>query len=420
MQIIQQIRLVCIALAVGLSLGNGSASAQTVDLRNLPVDTQKAMLAVCKASDGRIQQKHLECLDHHVRVWRKLVFKPDLEKLSLRQARRLREACNHLVERGPGPWARCIEAAMVEQRVAVAYPDLSALTKPARNRIRHMCEGAAKVSNHREAACLERLRDRALKETAQPAASAIVSTVNTRKGDSPQAEQVQSNGQRVAALTPGVLDFRQLDPTNPYWPGWLGMRPERPAEMDGDSLAAQDLYNLIAKSVYVVLAAASAEDLRDARNVRQGSAVAISGEHLATNCHILQNAQVIVLLQGARNGRATLLHAHPATDRCLIQSQDMSLNPVAGIRPFEDLHMGEPVWSVAAPHGLQQTLHDGIVSQLRSNNGVSLIQTSAHAAPGSSGGGLFDAKGNLVGITNFTVAQDTRLHFAIAADAFWD
>ena len=64
-------------------------------------------------------------------------------------------------------------------------------------------------------------------------------------------------------------------------------------------------------------------------------------------------------------------------------------------------------------------MQDGIVSQLRSNAGVNLIQTSAYAAPGSSGGGLFDRRGNLVGITNFVVGNDDRLHFAIAADEFW-
>jgi len=423
MRLARALLLPCLLAGIGLSSAIGPALARTVDLRNLPVDVQQAMLLVCKVSDGKIEQQHIECLDHHVRVWRKLVFKPELDGFSLRQARRLREACETDQTRGPGPWARCIEQQMVAQRVAAAYPDLAALTNPQRNRIRQRCEAAGKVSSYREAACLTKLRDRTLKEArALPKGkSPVASTVNTRQGNSPSAERIQQGGRQVAVLTPGILNFQQLDPSNPFWPGWRGVRPARPDRMRGDALLPpQQLYASIARSVYVVLGAASADNLRQARNVRQGSAVAISKDVLATNCHVLQGAQVIVLLQGEINGRAELVYAHPSTDRCLLRSLDMALEPVPGIRAFADLKMGEPVWSVSAPHGLQHTLHDGIVSQLRSNNGVSLIQTSAHAAPGSSGGGLFDSQGNLVGITNFTVAEDTRLHFAIAADAFWE
>ncbi|WP_417518901.1 S1 family peptidase [Minwuia sp.] len=407
-----------------LLAGSLSASAQTVDLRNLTIDAQEAMKQVCKVDEGRIERRHLECLDYHVRAWRKLVFKPDLESLSLRQARQLREACLTDLNRGPAPWARCIEQQMVEQRVDVVYPDLAALTAPMRNRVRQMCDSAAKVSGHREAACLEKLRDRFLEHPPADAKQSAISATNTRQGDSPKAEQIgraaSTGDRRVAALTPGVLDFHQLDPADPFWPGWRGARPAEPTSLSGPERAPDELFSRISPSVYVVLSAASVADFRAGRHVRQGSAVAISDSLLATNCHILQGAGVIVLLQGEENGRARLVRSHPATDRCLLDSQDMALHPVAGIRAFEDLKMGERVYSVAAPHGLQQTFHDGIVSQLRSNNGISLIQTSAHAAPGSSGGGLFDSAGNLVGITNFTVAEDTRLHFAIAAGAYWD
>lgn len=416
---------VLLTITVLFLAGTSGAPAKTINLRNLPVDAQKAMLEVCKVTDGNIRERHLECLDHHVRAWRKLTFKPDLSRLSLRQARQLREACKPDLGRGPAPWARCIEGAMSGLKIAADYPDLSQLTRPLRNRARQSCEAAAKVSIYREAACLTKLRDRLLKNPPVQTAQAAMSKTNTRRGQDPVAESVgrssqAASGQRVAVLTPGVLNFNSLDPANPFWPSWRGARPQQPVMLSGEALETHELYERVAKSVYVVLAAASAEDFRASRNVKQGSAVAISDRHLATNCHILKNAEVVVLLQGEANGRARLLFSHPATDRCLLESQDMTLNPAPGVRDFRDLKMGEKVWSVAAPHGLQQTFHDGVVSQLRSNNGISLVQTSAHAAPGSSGGGLFDAAGNLVGITNFTIAEDTRLHFAIAAGAYWE
>jgi S1-C subfamily serine protease len=52
-----------------------------------------------------------------------------------------------------------------------------------------------------------------------------------------------------------------------------------------------------------------------------------------------------------------------------------------------------------------------------------LIQTNAPISPGSSGGGLFDARGNVIGITTMVLADEGRLNqalnFAIAADEFW-
>jgi S1-C subfamily serine protease len=61
-----------------------------------------------------------------------------------------------------------------------------------------------------------------------------------------------------------------------------------------------------------------------------------------------------------------------------------------------------------------------MVSGLRDQHDQHMVQHSAPIFPGSSGGGLFDAQGNLVGITNAAGAgQFANLNFAIAADDFW-
>ena len=55
--------------------------------------------------------------------------------------------------------------------------------------------------------------------------------------------------------------------------------------------------------------------------------------------------------------------------------------------------------------------------------GVRYVQTSAPISPGSSGGGLFDARGNLVGITTLVFVGkehlNQSLNFAIAAEMYW-
>ena len=47
------------------------------------------------------------------------------------------------------------------------------------------------------------------------------------------------------------------------------------------------------------------------------------------------------------------------------------------------------------------------------------IQISAPMSPGSSGGGLFDDRGNLIGVTTFTLKDSQNLNFAIAASQFF-
>lgn len=77
------------------------------------------------------------------------------------------------------------------------------------------------------------------------------------------------------------------------------------------------------------------------------------------------------------------------------------------------------VFTVGAPRGLEQTLGDGLISGLRSGASVRLIQTSSPISPGSSGGGLFDSAGNLLGITTFMLRESQALNFAISAEDFW-
>jgi S1-C subfamily serine protease len=82
--------------------------------------------------------------------------------------------------------------------------------------------------------------------------------------------------------------------------------------------------------------------------------------------------------------------------------------------------VGETVYTIGSPKGLVNTLGSGLVSGLRRSDGdVELIQISAPLSEGSSGGGLFDDRGNLIGVTTFTIRDSQNLNFAIAASQFW-
>jgi S1-C subfamily serine protease len=90
------------------------------------------------------------------------------------------------------------------------------------------------------------------------------------------------------------------------------------------------------------------------------------------------------------------------------------------IAPTASVVVGESVYAIGTPRGLELTMSAGLVSSLRKNTAgqIVLVQTSASVSGGSSGGGLFDDSGALVGLTTLgSVTGDAQnLNFAIPAD----
>lgn len=201
-------------------------------------------------------------------------------------------------------------------------------------------------------------------------------------------------------------------------PDWrpLPVALQRPAGRA--RLGAEEVFATVGRSVYVVVAARSEEDLK-ARKGRFGSAVAMDERTVVTNCHVIDDMAVILLRQGNQTLRATLSGGDAATDRCLMTVSPGRLSAVPGIRAWDDLRVGETVYSIGSPKGLEATLGQGLISGLRQIKATRYVQTTAPISPGSSGGGLFDASGNLVGITTFHIRDADGLNFAIAAEDFF-
>jgi len=93
------------------------------------------------------------------------------------------------------------------------------------------------------------------------------------------------------------------------------------------------------------------------------------------------------------------------------------------VRSYDSLEVGEAAYTLGSPVGLELTLSNGIISGRRDEQNRHYVQTTAPISPGSSGGGLFDARGNLVGITTLVLVgrehMNQSLNFAIPADAYW-
>lgn len=84
------------------------------------------------------------------------------------------------------------------------------------------------------------------------------------------------------------------------------------------------------------------------------------------------------------------------------------------MQPAETVQIGESVFAIGNPMGLERTLSEGVVATAQRNfDGISYIQTTAAINPGNSGGPLFNSRGEVIGVTNMGILGGEGLGFAI-------
>ncbi|MBX3640812.1 MAG: trypsin-like peptidase domain-containing protein [Nitrosomonas sp.] len=129
--------------------------------------------------------------------------------------------------------------------------------------------------------------------------------------------------------------------------------------------------------------------------------------HIITNFHVIKGAsEAIVRLADGRDYKAALVGASPAHDIAVLKIGIGFQRPSpVPLGTSHDLKVGQKVFAIGNPFGLDWTLTTGIVSALdRSLPGEggriidNLIQTDAAINPGNSGGPLLDSAGRLIGI----------------------
>lgn len=153
-----------------------------------------------------------------------------------------------------------------------------------------------------------------------------------------------------------------------------------------------------------------------------GSGVIISADGtIITNNHVVEGANNIsVTLPDGSEHEATLVGTDEASDVAVIKIAVTGLTP-AVLGNSDSLAIGDFCIAIGNPMGtLGGTVTDGIISSLNreitiGNNTMNLLQMSAAVSPGNSGGGLFNANGELIGLVNAkSSGQDAEgLGFAI-------
>ena len=136
-----------------------------------------------------------------------------------------------------------------------------------------------------------------------------------------------------------------------------------------------------------------------------GSGVIITSDgYIVTNNHVVEGGQNIrVCLQDGSEYEATLIGTDSYSDLAVIKIDATGL-PAATLGTSSNMTVGDPVFAIGNPLGvLSSSVSQGIISGLDrtinvDGHNMTLMQTDAAVNPGNSGGGLFNANGELIGI----------------------
>ena len=199
-----------------------------------------------------------------------------------------------------------------------------------------------------------------------------------------------------------------------------------PEGLDPEERNNIDIYKRVLPSVVNVTSTAVAFDFfyGAVPQQGQGSGFIIDKDgHILTNYHVIENArQIEVTLSNRKKYRAKVIGTDRGHDLAVIQIQAPDLRP-AGLGDSHNLVVGQKVFAIGNPFGLNGTMTRGIISSLRSirePNGTATIdeaiQTDASINPGNSGGPLLNSHGEVIGINTLilsNVGQSAGIGFAI-------
>ncbi|QNP47801.1 DegQ family serine endoprotease [Diaphorobacter aerolatus] len=137
----------------------------------------------------------------------------------------------------------------------------------------------------------------------------------------------------------------------------------------------------------------------------EGSGFIVSADGLVlTNAHVVKDAETVtVKLTDRREFKAKVLGADPKTDVAVLKIDAKDL-PTVKLGDTQSINVGDWVLAIGSPFGFENSVTAGVVSakgrSLPDDSSVPFIQTDVAVNPGNSGGPLFNARGEVVGINS--------------------
>lgn len=226
---------------------------------------------------------------------------------------------------------------------------------------------------------------------------------------------------------------------NVLWPSWNALVRAKPALVVPRGDLAEDekdtirLFNAASPAVVHITTAALKRDFftRDVFEIPQGNGTGFVWDkqgHIVTNFHVIENADTASITMADRTTwSARLVGIAPDVDLAVLKigSRVTDLQPLP-VGTSGDLQVGQRVFAIGNPFGLDQSLTMGLISALgreissRTRRNIkNVIQTDAAINPGNSGGPLLDSSGRLIGVNTAIVSPSgaySGIGFAIPVD----
>lgn len=169
----------------------------------------------------------------------------------------------------------------------------------------------------------------------------------------------------------------------------------------------------IAKSSFKSTVLIVSED-KNGQPLGIGSGFFVADNLIATNAHVIE---------GASRGYAKLINSEAKMNIeglvAINTEQDLALikvienAPAVDLGDSDELEVGQTIFAVGNPKGLEGTFSSGIISALRKFDEGTLIQITAPISPGSSGGPIINQQGKIVGLSVATYRGGQNLNFGI-------
>jgi tetratricopeptide (TPR) repeat protein len=176
------------------------------------------------------------------------------------------------------------------------------------------------------------------------------------------------------------------------------------------AMTASQVYEKVSNSIVVVYGLDE-----NGKGQTYGSGVVIPGGAVVTNCHVIDMASAIKVNYQKKSYPAVAQYIDLERDVCTLVPKGL-VAPSVGLGNTDNLKIGERVYAIGAPKGLELTLSEGIISSLRNIDGDLHIQHTAPISRGSSGGGLFDEEAKLIGLPTFYLKEGQQLNFAVPVE----
>jgi Flp pilus assembly protein TadD len=149
--------------------------------------------------------------------------------------------------------------------------------------------------------------------------------------------------------------------------------------------------------------------------ISQGSGFIVRHDGMVvTNYHVVSNASSLTVKGAGKSFDVRgLMHLDKENDLVILKI-DANKLPSVRLGDAEKAGVGEKVYVISSPRGLENTISEGILSGIRAiTEKRKILQITALISPGSSGGPVFNGKGEVIGIATFLLKDSQGLNFAM-------